>query len=194
MSTESSAPVSSAEYERLALADPEGNLELHRGRLRRKPGMTMEHNHIAFRLGHLLASQLSARDYHVRVNAGRARHSRDSYYIPDVMVIPAAMALALRNQPDRLESYAEPLPLVVEVWSPSTGDYDASEKLDEYRSRGDEEIWLVHPYERTVRAWRRHPGSSGPDYNEVLYGVDQVVTPSSLPSVQVDLRELFALD
>jgi Uma2 family endonuclease len=54
-----------------------------------------------------------------------------------------------------LEIYDEPLPLVAEVWSPSTGGYDVLAKLPEYRRRGDTEIWLLHPYERTLTAWRR---------------------------------------
>ena len=97
MSTESAPLVTSADYERLALAEDGSDLELHRGRLRRKPAMTMDHNDIAFQLGHLLASQLDRSAYWVRVNSGRARLGGDSYYIPDVMVIPARMALALKG-------------------------------------------------------------------------------------------------
>jgi Uma2 family endonuclease len=59
-----------------------------------------------------------------------------------------------------LEYYEQPLPLVVEVWSPSTGEYDIDSKLPEYQARGDKEIWRLHPYERTVRSWQRQPDGS----------------------------------
>ena len=44
-----------------------------------------------------------------------------------------------------LEAYADPLPLVVEVWSRSTGDYDIEVKLQEYqrRSGGDWRTWSL---------------------------------------------------
>ena len=47
-------PVTAATYERLALEDPEGQWELHRGRLREKPGMTFAHNQATI----LLAAQI----------------------------------------------------------------------------------------------------------------------------------------
>jgi Uma2 family endonuclease len=53
--------------------------------------------------------------------------------------------MAARLRGDELELYVEPLPLVVEVWSPSTGQYDVDEKLPEYQRRGDLEIWRFHP-------------------------------------------------
>ena len=64
----------------------------------------------------------------MRHNAGHVRKSSDSYYIPDVFVIPDELTLPLRGRMV-LETYASPLPLVVEVWSHSTGDYDVEFKL-----------------------------------------------------------------
>ncbi len=87
----------------------------------------------------------------------------------------------------KLEVYAEPLPLVVEVWSPSTGDYDHATKLQDYQQRGDREIWLLHPYEHTLTAWRRRPDGS---YARTMhrYGL---VTPVALPGGRIDLESLF---
>ena len=87
-----------------------------------------------------------------------------------------------------LEVYEEALPLVVEVWSPSTGAYDVEVKLLEYQRRGDLEIWLIHPYERTLTAWIRQPDGA---YAEAIYR-EGVVRPSALPGVEIDLVSLFA--
>jgi len=76
---------------------------------------------------------------------------------------------------------------VVEVWSPSTGDYDVDAKLPEYHRRGDQEIWRIHPYERMLTAWRRQPDGS---YTETVY-TGGVVHPLAFPVVAIDLDTLF---
>ncbi len=86
-----------------------------------------------------------------------------------------------------LESYAEPLPFVAEVWSRITGDYDVDTKFPEYKRRGDLEIWRVDPYERTVTAWRRRPDG---EYSETGYS-GGIVPILSLPNVTVSFDELF---
>jgi len=83
----------------------------------------------------------------------------------------------------------EPLPLVVEVWSPSTGGYDARTKLPEYQRRGNAEIWFIHPYDRTLTAWQRQPDGS---YRESLRR-GGIVEPIALPGVRIDLDALFAV-
>ena len=80
----------------------------------------------------------------------------------------------LLDQQDVLEVYDQPLPLVVEVWSRSTGDYDVEEKLAVYQQRGDLEIWRIHPYERTLTAWRRLPDGS---YEETIHQRGQSSAP-----------------
>lgn len=192
-------PVSEKTYQQVALEDPEGQWELHCGRLRRKPGMTFDHNDVMNELGYLLRSQLDRRKYRVRVNSGHARRSEANYYIPDVSVIPLHLAESLRGRRNRLEVYRDPLPLVVEVWSPSTGEYDVDEKLPEYQRRGDLEIWRIHPpsggeskgsppyKDRVLTAWQRQPDGS---YTETVYrsGTVRLV---ALPHVTIDLDTLF---
>lgn len=51
------------------------------------------------------------------------------YDVPDFAVIPAALIRAVRATPGSLDACAAPLPLVVEIWSPSTGEYDIEGKL-----------------------------------------------------------------
>ena len=87
-----------------------------------------------------------------------------------------------------LEVYQVPLPLVIEVWSRSTGTYDVDDKLPEYQRRGDLEIWRLQPYERALTAWRRQPDGS---YTETVYSGGSV-RPGALPGVAIDLDALFA--
>ena len=70
-------------------------------------------------------------------------------YVVDYLV-PMDYIRPHRGRRDELEVYDAPLPLVVEIWSPSTGEFDVTTKLLEYQRRGDLEIWRLHPYERTL--------------------------------------------
>ena len=180
-------PVSEERYLQLALEDPEGKWELIDGCPRRKPAMTWEHNHLARELTFILNLQLDRTMYEVVHDSGRVRRSAKNYFVPDVYVVPMEMVRRIFPRPGMTESYPEPLPLVVEVWSPSTGDYDVTEKLAEYQRRGDEEIWLLHPYDRTLTTWRRLPDGS---YVERTYQ-GGTVEPGALPGVSIDLDQLF---
>jgi Uma2 family endonuclease len=183
-------PITEDAYFRLALADEERPLEWFRGRAREKPSMSAEHNDAMALLGVQLAQQLDRSQFRVRINAGRTRRPTKSVFIPDVMVLPTHLERAQRRGPGHLEVYSEPLPLVVEIWSPTTGDYDVDEKLPEYMQRGDLEIWRLHPHDRTLRGWRRRPDGS--------YGVANFhggrVRLAALPHVIVDFDALFEDD
>jgi Uma2 family endonuclease len=175
--------VSEPAYRELVLGDGDRQWELHDGELVEKPGLAYAHNEIMFELGHLLRSQLGRERYRVRVNAGRVRRSARNYYIPDVFVLPIDLTLPYRELPSALEVYDAPLPLVVEVWSPSTGAYDVEEKLREYQRRGDLENWRIHPYERTLTAWVRQGDGS---YAETVHR-GGTIRPAALPGVVTDL-------
>ena len=92
------------------------------------------------------------------------------------------------DRPVALDAYSAPLPLVIEIWSPSTGTYDVTEKLAAYQQRGDQEIWSVHPYARTLTSWVKQPDGT---YNEVVR-FSGLVTPSALTGVAIDTGLLFA--
>jgi Uma2 family endonuclease len=181
--------VSSRTFEQLVLEDSDHHWELHHGRLVEKPPMTWEHNATAYNLVAELTTQLDRRDYHVAGNSGHVSRPEESYFIPDVYVIPRALQRQLW-QPRRMEAYPEPLPLVVEIWSPSTGGYDIESKLPEYKQRGDREIWRIHPYERTLTAWRRQADGS---YFETVF-TGGIIEPVALPGVRIDLDSLFDWD
>ena len=183
--------VSEAEYKRLAAERPDKRLELHCGVLRSKPTMTFEHNWAARRLNEELLRQLSRKEFDVVIDQGRVRRSASRYYIPDLFVVPIELIRRGFEAPTReLEAYRDPLPLVVEVWSPSTGGYDVDSKLPEYQRRGDLEIWRIHPYDRTLIAWRRQPDGS---YTETLF-TEGSIQPVALPSVTIELAPLFELE
>ena len=179
--------VSLETFRLVALEDDEGIWELRCGHLVRKPAMTMEHNQHSREITSQLLRKLNPDRYTVSMNAGHLRVADDRYVVADVVVIPVALLEPRRGQPLTLEEYSEPLPFVVEVWSRSTGDYDIESKLPDYRARGDLEIWRVHPYEKTVTAWRRQKDGS---YKEAHYGGHGRVKVESL-GIYIDLARVF---
>jgi Uma2 family endonuclease len=104
-----------------------------------------------------------------------------------VVVIPVAFIRPHLSDPDAFNAFTKPLPLVVEIWSRSTGDYDISAKLPVYRARGDQEIWFLHPYERTLTAERRQPDGT----YAVEHYTGGIVPIHSLPGVTIDLDTLL---
>jgi Uma2 family endonuclease len=179
--------VSEQEYQNFVRSHPDGLWELHDGQLVRKPGMSFEHGEIAVMLAHSLLLQLDRSLFRVRLNDGRVRRPSDTVFIPDVMVFPTRDAAEFRGRPGTLPTFAEPLPLVVEVWSPSTGSYDVDAKIPISKRRGDLEIWRIHPYERTLTRWVRQPDGS---YAELVHR-GGLISPMALPSVTIDLDVLF---
>ena len=182
-----STAVSAAEYERIALAEPDRRWELHAGRLVEKPPMSMGHDLAQLELVRQLLQQLDPAAYNVKF-AARLRRSDGHYYIPDVCVTPISLIEADPARRRILNLYEAPLPLVIEVWSPSTGDYDIDDKLPEYQRRGDQEIWRLHPFERTLTAWRRQADGS---YTETAIR-ERRVAPVAFPWVTIDLDAVFA--
>lgn len=176
-------------YRALALRNPDGQWELWDGEPREKPGMSVAHNWIVRILGRSLDRQLDEAAFVVQTNLGRVTWTEHNAFIPDVMVVPTAVVRrALAEHPETLETYAEPLPFVAEVWSPSTGGYDVRVKIAAYRARGDQEIWRVHPYERTLIRWVRPEGGA---YAELVH-TGGTVELAALPGVAIDLDALFA--
>jgi Uma2 family endonuclease len=181
-------PVSAETYERAALEDDETTWELVCGRLVAKPDMTTEHEETARRLVRRLNAQLPEEEYSVGQESPKLYEPSGNYRIPDVCVIPRRLVRQrLTDLPERLEVYEQPMPLVVEVWSPSTGATESIGRLREYQQRGDLEIWRIHPYERTLTAWRRQPDGSYTDTRDT----GGAVRSASLPRVIIDLDELL---
>jgi Uma2 family endonuclease len=172
---------------RLAETNPEGHWELVEGVVREKPEMSFTHNEVMFELGFQLRSQLSPQDYVIRANIGRIRLTNDTYFIPDVFVA-FRREFDKSSAPESLEVYEAPLPLVVEVWSPSTGAYDIDAKIPLYQERKVAEIWRIHPYDRVLRHWRLQSDGTY-EQTEVRGGVVEL---AALTNVRIDLGALFA--
>src|SRR5215211_537625 len=182
-------PVSEETYKRISLEDPDGHWELHDGCLVQKPIMTLEHNDVQTALAQQLLAQLSLTEFVLRMDNTVVRRSETRYYIPDLMVVSRDVARREFPEPRTWEAYTQPLLLVVEVWSPSTGRYDLTEKLAQYQQRGDVEIWLIHPYDKILRMWRRQPDGG---YSEEPVATGGVIEPIGLPGVRVDLDAILA--
>jgi hypothetical protein len=60
-------------------------------------------------------------------------------------------------------------------------------KFPVYRLRGDAEIWRLHPFDRTLRIWRRRPDGS---YQETVVTGAKIQL-HALPQVTIDLDEVF---
>ncbi len=151
--------------------------------------MTHAHNLLGYELSIMIHDQVDRREYETKFNAPRTRVSADSSFIPDVLVVLRNLTENLRLRNDVLESYPAPLPLVVEVWSPSTGDYDVETKFPGYKERGDLEVWRLHPYERTLTRWVHQEDGN---YLESLVTSGRVRL-TALPNVNIDLDHLFSL-
>jgi Uma2 family endonuclease len=178
--------ISEAEYEHIVAANPDHQWELVDGRLREKPGMTWEHSDLVTWLAYLLLRQLNPSEFRVFAES-RVRRPVATIFMPDVLVVPTEYGDEFRGRPGKLAIFSGPLPLVAEIWSQSTGDYDVDAKLPEYQRRGDLEIWRIHPYERTLTIWRRQPDGS---YQQTIHRAG-IVSLVSLPNVSIDLAELF---
>src|SRR5579871_849218 len=108
-------PISYETFERVVLEDPDAQWELACGHLRRKPPMTAEHSDSIVALARQLLLQLDPNEFTVRIDMSQLKIPGGSFYIPDLFVVPRPLArLQRRGIGGGLESYADPLPLVVE--------------------------------------------------------------------------------
>lgn len=86
--------MSEQEYRELALGDRAMHTELVRGQLREKPPMTVAHGRVMMTLAEQLLLQLDRAESVVRIQHARLRVSSETYFIPDVTAIPAALERA----------------------------------------------------------------------------------------------------
>jgi Uma2 family endonuclease len=173
-------------YSDLVFAQRAWSLELYQGRLRDKPEMTWYENGVQTDLALLLMDQLDRRDFHVFTFL-RVRLSPGTILVPDVMVVPKSFGEPFRDKPDVLAIFDDPLPLVADIRC-LAGGYDVEGKVIDYQRRGDLEIWVIDPKDRTVTALVRQTDGS---YLAIRYH-GGIVALSALPDVSIDLDRLFA--
>src|SRR5262245_11040104 len=128
--------MSPEEYEHLALGEAGRGWELVNGRLREKPSMSIAHEFMSYDLAVFLTNHLPRDRYRVHHDSAKLKRADRSYYIPDVAVTSPSGADLLRADPHALNLHVDPVLLVVEVRSPSTGDYDLETKIRAYQDRG----------------------------------------------------------
>jgi Uma2 family endonuclease len=107
--------MSEEQYQQFVLAQPDGQWELHDGRLVEKPGVTWEHADIAAELAYLLRHQIPRDEYRVFIES-RVRRPAATIFLPDVMVVPTEYGEPFRGRPSALAIFSDPLPLIVEIW------------------------------------------------------------------------------
>ena len=179
--------IDAGEYERLAVHDDYRFVELRDGVLVEKPPLSVGHLWTIDVLSRHLIVQLDHDAFLVSSNNARLRVG-DSHVVPDVVVLPSLHTKALlERNPHQLAVFEDPVPLVVEVWSASTGGSDTETKIPLYQARGEREIWRPHPVERTMTAWVRRPDGA---YDEAVH-TGGIVECAALPGVQVDVGTLF---
>ena len=149
--------------------------------------MSFGHNQVTILLSAQLLQQIDLRRFDVRIGHGHVHRPSETYFIPDLFVVPHTRSIPRSAGEDVVDFYRDPVLLIVEVWSPSTGGYDIDAKLPTYRARGDHEIWRIHPYERTLTAWRRQPDGT---YAEAVHR-GGTIEPIAVPGVTIDLDALF---
>jgi Uma2 family endonuclease len=179
--------ISEEAYTNLVFANPDRKLELYDGEVREKPGVSYEHIRVSTLLARQLLPQIDITRFDVSINDLRLRRPTDTIFIPDLVVVPIEYGREFRVRPGVLAIFRDPALLVVEVWSASTGDFDLNVKIPIYQQRGDREIWRIHPYEKTLTAWRRQPDGT---YEETLYR-EGAIRPAALPGVEINLADLF---
>ena len=171
----------------MAASDPDAKWELWNGVPRARPAMSVEHNRAAVELTVMLHPQLDLDRWELRSQSGYVRWSERNAFIPDLMVLPRSLGDAQYGS-GSVERYGDAMPLVVEIWSPSTGEYDRGVKLAAYKARGDAEVWLLHPVARYLQRWVRQPEGG---YVETVHESGTLPL-AALPGVSVDLDALFA--
>ena len=180
-----SPQITEGEYEEIVLAKPIERWELVAGQLREKPGTSWDHSRVVSDLIDWLYPQLDPRQ-HLPFIGAHVRCTKGTVFRPDATIVPVEYGRDFAGRPV-LAIFSRPLPFVVEIWSPSTGDYDVDTKIPEYQQRGDMEIWRVHPCQKTITAWRRQPDG---DYAESRHD-REVIELHALPDVTLALDDLF---
>ena len=94
--------MSPEDYEAFILGEPDDVWELVRGRLRKKPLVSVGHADAVFELAFLLRIQLDRRVYRVSLNHARLKHGDCSYFVPDDVVLRVADLVGDTANPWRL--------------------------------------------------------------------------------------------
>lgn len=115
--------------------------------------------------------------------AGEADDHVDTVVQPDVLIVCNPTKLderGMRGAPD----------WIAEVLSPSTANHDQVVKLPVYERAGVQEVWLVHPTNRTVTIHRLEGGRYGIPIVLELKGRTAI---RAVPGVSIDWDRFLAM-
>ncbi len=175
--------------ELLALPDDGTERWLIAGELRERP-MTVRnrfHSRILVRvakfLDNWLDEQPEPRGQVLGGEAGfRILHDPDTTVGIDVVYVPHDVAVRQNDETTLVDGVPT---LAVEILSPSDKLEDINEKITTYRNAGVPLVWILDPYDRTVKVYR-------PDARPELFNDGQDLTAEPhLPGFRVPVRRLF---
>ena len=138
-----------------ALPDDGQRYELAYGELLVTPAPGRRHERVLMRLADEVFAYLrTARVGELYISHGVVSWSEDSYFLPDLLVVPAGEA-----RTDRWDEVQHPL-LIVEVLSPSSARHDRVQKRRRFQEAGVPLYWIVDPDLARVEIWT--PADSAP--------------------------------
>ena len=122
----------------------------------------------------------------------------DLYLSEDEYVIPYVMLICDRKQIKKNGYHGVPR-LIVETLSPATALKDRTVKKDKYAQIGVDEYWIISPQERSIEIYYLENGGYTlvasyileDDTTDEHYNAETVITLKAMPSVSVQLREIF---
>ena len=160
--------------------------EIIEGALYVSPRARARHQHIANRLNNILFNELEDTGRGVVIpDADLIVDDRDTYVSPDLMFF-AGDRFAAVNPNEMLRIIPD---LVVEVLSPSTGDYDRTTKRDLYERLGVRHYWTV---DGDRRALVEHVLQADGTYRERTVRAPEVFRPELFPDLEINLTQVLA--
>ena len=178
--------------ELLALPDDGVERWLIRGQLREKRDTDMTkrnrfHSLVMVRVGQVLANWLDQQpEPRGAVLCGEAdvrlRQEPDTTVGVDVVYVSAAVYA--RQTDDTTVIDGVPV-LIVEILSPNDTVEEVKEKVDDYRAAGVPLVWVIDPYDRTVKVYR--PGAEP----ELVNARQELFAEPHLPGFRVPAARLF---
>jgi len=176
-------PMSREEYEKL----PEGPpfYDYINGEAIEVNGPTGRHQHIVGWLWHAIADHLQEK------NLGDCWFDID-VLLPIGSVVGPDISILFSEHPDRYDKQKGDIigtpDIVVEVSSPTTSEYDRTDKLNEYHRSSVQRVWFVDQETLTVEEFQWTPESYL--LGQVVKGGD-VFRPKALEGFEVNLKRLL---
>jgi Uma2 family endonuclease len=167
-----------------ALPDDQ-DYEIIDGVLYVSPRARPRHQRIVNRLAHLLTEQEDLGRGTVVPDADLIVDERHTYVSPDIMFFSGDRFQAV--DPDEMIRLIPDL--VVEVLSPSTGEYDQTTKRETYARLGVRHYWTFDNARRTMT---EHTLQDDGEYRARTVRAPEVFRPDLLPDLEINLTRVFA--